>query len=137
MVSYRGNRAEKARWAKDQPKVSIPDSQQYPVFCLRHIVREPDFSLEERTEEQKAALVDQLRLLSQLTWAQIHSSHRHGAGCEKIPQKQLKFKLPSHVTPDVSILAFRFKGKAPMLGYRNEATLHIICLDPDFCAYDH
>ncbi|MEO8316133.1 MAG: hypothetical protein ABI645_15230 [Pseudomonadota bacterium] len=83
------------------------------------------------------AFIDQLRALSQLTWAQIRGSHRHGLGSEKISQKQLKFALPSHITEDITILAFRFSGKAPMLGYRVGTTLHIICLDAKMIAYAH
>jgi hypothetical protein len=128
---------EKASWLKQQARESIPDSQQYPTFCLRHIVSDKAFSLEHRDTEHKAALATRLRILSQMTWAQIHSSPRHAYGCEPIPQKKLFFSLPGHITPDVTILAFRFHKLAPMLGYRKDATLHIICLDADFCAYDH
>jgi hypothetical protein len=138
MVPMRGDRdAEKARWSKQQQKPSIPDSQQYPVFCVRHMVRGADFSLEHRSDEEKAALIDKLRLLSQMTWAEIRSAPRHGLGPEKIDKKQITFTLPAIVTEEVSLLAIRFMGKAPMLGFRVGTTFHIIGLDPNFCAYDH
>jgi hypothetical protein len=137
MGRLKRGREEKGRYLLAAPKESQPDSLQYITFCLRHIVASDDFSFEDRSDEEKLALINTLRTLSQLTWAQIRGSHRHGLGTEKIDHGQLKFTLPSHVTHDVTILAIRFMGKAPMLGYRDGATFHIICLDPNFCAYNH
>lgn len=137
MARFKGVKPETGKFLREPPKPSVPDSLQYPTFCLRHIIRHQNFSFEGLSEEQKAAFVDTLRNLSQLTWAQIRGSHRHGLGTEKIEQHVLKCPLPPHVTEDVTILAIRFHGKAPMLGYRNGTTLHIICLDANFSAYDH
>lgn len=78
-----------------------------------------------------------MRALSQLTWAEIHSQGRHKGGCEKIPRDQLQFKLPAHVTDDTNIWAFRCFGLSTMLGYRDGNCFHILCVDPNFKAYDH
>ena len=44
------------------------------------------------------------------------STHRHGLGCEKIQQSSIRVSIPKRVTPDVTLLAFRFYGKAPIIG---------------------
>jgi hypothetical protein len=81
------------------------------------------------------SLIDRLRQLSGITWADVLQSHKHGFGTEKIAQYALKVTLP--VTPDVDVLAFRFEGKKPMLGFRDGAMFYVLWLDRDFTAYKH
>lgn len=104
-----------------------------PIFCLCFLQR--DFCLSKCEANEKSAFADTLHKLSQLTWAQIQSSHKHAAGCEIISRSSLKFAPPKHVTDDVPILAFRFFGKMPMLGYRNGRVFHVIALDRNHAAY--
>lgn len=137
MGRFKGGAPEKGKYLPVAPVQVRPDTLQHPTFCLRHVVRPRDFSFDDRTAAEKAAVADTMYAIGKLTWAQIRGAHRHGLGGEKIEQNQLKFQLPAHITKDVTILAFRFLGKAPMLGYREGTTLHIICLDPNFRAYDH
>lgn len=87
--------------------------------------------------EQQAAFAVTLRKLSQLTWNQIVGSHRHANGHEKIEQCQIKGVFPPHITPEVNIIAFRFHGKAPMVGYRSNEIFHVIWLDHDYSLYPH
>ena len=75
--------------------------------------------------------------MSQLTWNEIRSAHRHGLGGEKIDRTAIKRPIPSHVTEDVTFLAYRFSGMKPMVGYRLKEMFHIIWLDRDFTLYDH
>ena len=43
-----------------------------------------------------------------------------------------------HLTEDVQrLIAFRFAGNAPMVGYRVQAIFYILWLDRDFTLYDH
>jgi hypothetical protein len=46
-------------------------------------------------------------------------------------------QIPAHVTEDVTLLSFRFHGKAPMVGYRVGRIFHIVWLDHDFAVYSH
>ncbi len=86
---------------------------------------------------EKAALVDQLHSLSKMSWGQIKQSGRHGLGFEKIDRSAILEAVPAVVTPDVNLLAFRFCGKKPMIGFRSGRVFNIIWLDRDFKVYKH
>ncbi|EML0361258.1 hypothetical protein RI835_000583 [Providencia rettgeri] len=62
---------------------------------------------------------------------------RHGLGFEKIKSSSIKASIPKHITDDVDLIAFRFFGMSPMVGYRNESTFFIVWLDRSFTLYDH
>lgn len=62
---------------------------------------------------------------------------RHGNGSEIISQSQTRSSIPEHITDDTKLLAFRFYGKAPMAGYREERIFCVIWLDRDFTLYEH
>jgi hypothetical protein len=111
------------------------DGDKHPIFCFQHLQK--GFCVSDCDKNEKAALVDTLRKLSQLSWSQIHASHRHGSGCEKIPQQAIKAAIPLHITQDVSLIAFRFCAKASMVGYRSRDVFHICWLDPRFNLYSH
>lgn len=90
------------------------------------------------TEPERAAFASRIREMSQLTWIQIKGSQRHGQGCEEIPQNQIKgSKIPKGVEEDATLLAFRCVGLAPMVGFREGQTFHIIWIDRDFTLYKH
>jgi hypothetical protein len=87
--------------------------------------------------EDREALSTKLFELSQITWATINSAHRHGLGFEKIARNSLRVTLPAAVTEDATIIAFRYNGKRPMLGYRDGRIFYILFLDWNFNAYPH
>ncbi len=62
---------------------------------------------------------------------------RHGLGYERIEKNAIKCGIPSVVPDDTDLIAFRFAGNAPMVGYRKERTFFILWLDRDFTLYDH
>lgn len=108
----------------------------YPVFCFKHLHK--DYHLSQCEDEDRIALVNQLVVLSSLTWQEIQYSGRHGAGSEKIKISSMKPKKPVFLTPDVDfLLAIRFSGKKPMIGHRNKFVFHILYLDTKFEAYKH
>ena len=116
------------------PEVSKPNPDSLtPRFCLS--LMKDGGCLSECTKDEQAAFADTLRRLSKLTWGEIRQAGRHGIGYEKI--EKVNFTLPSQVTDDVTLIAFRFCAKAPMIGYRNQEVLHILWLDRDFTAYKH
>jgi hypothetical protein len=79
-----------------------------------------------------------LRELSELTWAQLRQADRHGLGFETIDRSSIKSGIPGVVTADVNIIAFRFAGKKPMVGFRDrDGTFHIIWFDRAFRLYKH
>jgi hypothetical protein len=119
-------------WVPDFNPEQVP-----PYFSLRYLSKHKHFCLTACGQEAKAAFADRMYELSQLTWSQIHLAPRHGQGYEKIRKEGIKATLPAQVTEDVTIIAFRFYGKAPMAGYRQNATFYILWFDPDFKLYDH
>ena len=108
----------------------------HPVFCFRYL--HPNHHLKDCTDGEKVALIERLVLLSKLSWSEIMMSPRHGIGSEKIALASLKTPIPVSFTEDVTfVLAFRFKDKAPFVGYRNRFIFHILFIDRDFTLYDH
>jgi hypothetical protein len=128
------NKSGKSIAASAQTR-DISAKQQKPIFSLYYL--EKSHCLSDCTKEEKAAFADTLHKLSQLTWNEIISSPRHGSGCEKIAQNAIRQPIPSHIKSDINLLAFRFCAKAPMVGYREENTFHIVWIDRVFTLYDH
>lgn len=96
------------------------------------------YCLTQCTEHERAAFASRVREMSQLTWIQIKSSHRHGQGCEEIPQSKISgSKIPSEIKPDATLLSFRCVGTAPMVGFRDGQTFHILWIDRDYSLYPH
>ena len=116
-------------------KITGSDTNKYPAFNLTYLAK--GYGLDECEPKEKLALLDTFRKLCSLTWGQIRQSGRKGSGSEIIPQNQLNIPLPKNITPEQNILAFRFSGRAPMLGYKDGLTLYIIAIDRVFTAYDH
>ena len=111
---------------------SEESNTQYPQFDLS-LINKGKFPLSDCNDEEKAAFADKLAELSQLSWQQLTQAPRHGLGFEKIDY----YQRPAIIPQDVSILAFRFCGKAAMLGFRYNRIFTVIELDRAFKAYDH
>lgn len=107
---------------------------QPPSFCLRHISQK--HCITGCSQEQKGAFADRLYELSRNTWVQLRMAGKKG-GCEKIPRDAIREPIPACITPDVAILAFRFWGRAPMVGFREGRTFYVVWLDINFNVYNH
>lgn len=107
-----------------------------PIFSFEKMQRGTGFSIECCDKDNQAAIATKLFELSQLTWADLSASGRHGLGWEKIEKSAIKAPLPP-LTEDVTIYAFRYNGKAPMLGYRDGRVFYVLLVDHNFTAYDH
>lgn len=121
------------------PIMKCPDAYflNKPCFCFQYL-QKGKYHLDSCCGEDKVSLIERLVVLSGLTWLQMHSSHVHAYGVEKINRKQIHVALPSVVTDDISLIAIRFTGNnKPMLGFRSNNIFHILFLDHDFTLYDH
>jgi hypothetical protein len=59
-------------------------------------------------------------------------------GMNRFPDTPSVPPSPPHVTEDVQrFIAFRFFGKAPMVGYRVQAIFYLLWLDCSFTLYEH
>ena len=73
-----------------------------------------------------------------MSWRDIKQAARHGLGFEKISRSQIKCGIPGFITEDQDhFLAFRFKGRAPMVDYRVRDVFYVLWVDPCFELYDH
>ena len=121
--------------APPPPEFSPLPERRPPVFSLQYV--QPSYCISKCTKDEKSSLVDKMHRLSNLTWAELKQAGRHQLGFEKIARDSIKSAIPNHLTPDVDLIAFRFDGMKPMVGYRREATFFILWLDRDFTLYDH
>jgi len=109
-----------------------------PRFSFRDIITDSKFSFDALEQKDKVNLINTLNVLGHLTWSEIYKQPRHKSGCETIAKESLKFTLPSNIPNDSNILAFRFSGMAPMLGYKSAfGTFYILAFDTKFKAYKH
>lgn len=107
-----------------------------PAFCLTHLDKEYCFTKCE--DKEKLALIERMHVLSELTWQKIKQQDRKKLGCEPIEHSSLSRPIPKHLTPDVTILSFRFNSRdARMVGYREYNIFHIIWLDTKLTLYKH
>lgn len=106
------------------------DDRKRPVFCFEHMVS--GFCIDDCNRDEKAALADALFKRSKLTWGELKQSGRHQLGYEKIDRTALNKKIPKSITEDVQVIAFRFCGKAPMVGYRDREVFRVIWLDRSY-----
>lgn len=137
MGKKKGFKASQNKGKKFQARTSQQKTpeQQPPYFSLRYMNNKFCLSLCETKE--KAAFADTLHKLSQLPWAQLKQQNRHGLGYEIIARHSIKSGIPKHIKDDVNIIAFRFQGKKPMVGYKDGHIFHIIWLDRAFKLYKH
>ncbi|MDE1491932.1 hypothetical protein [Xenorhabdus bovienii] len=117
------------------PEFNDDSENRPPEFSLRYL--QNNYCVDSCQRDEKAALSDSLFRLSQLTWSQIKQQHRHALGFEKIHRTAIKPAIPPHITEDVNLIAFRFSGMKPMVGYRRDSTFFIVWLDRDFTVYRH
>ncbi len=106
----------------------------HPAFCFRHIDRHYD--IKGCTPEERAALATTFFTLGQLPWKEIFRADRHGCGFEKIDPENIRRPIPTAVEGR-NIIAFRFHGKAPMVGFKDGKVFHVVWLDRDFSLYKH
>ena len=117
---------------------SISPDNMSPLFSLSYMARDHCITCCERDE--RAAFAVKLRELSQLTWAQLRNAPRQGMGYEKINRDSFRVAIPSQITEDVHIIAFRFDGSKPIVGFRDRddrRIFHIVWVDRNFTVYDH
>ena len=95
------------------------------------------FSVDCCDDAERSAFVKRLFYLSKTIWREIRNAPRHGIGTEKIDRKSLKVALPNNIPEDTAILALRYNGKKPMIGYRLDRTFYVLFLDFSFGAYNH
>ena len=108
-----------------------------PFFAFERMQEGTGFSVTCCDLANQAAALARLFKLSRMTWSEIHNAPRHGFGTEKIARSAIKAPIPANVTEDVTFLALRYNGKAPMVGFRDGRTFQVLYFDHSFKLYDH
>lgn len=112
------------------------DSNSHPPhFSFRYM--SAGYTVVDCEDSEKASFVDALWRRSQLSWVDLMNSRHQGLGSEKIPRQALRKPIPSGITDDVTFLAFRVRDLVRMIGFRDQATFHVVWLDTDGSVYDH
>lgn len=135
---FKEPRADSGNKIKVPAKSETPPQQRKPKFSFEYLTN--NFCISNCILAEKAAFSDAMFTLTQMTWAQIGQAPRHGLGTEKIARTSITGKghsIPSVITQDVNIIAFRFFGRAPMVGFRREDTFYVVWFDREFSLYDH
>lgn len=108
-----------------------------PIFAFDKMQDGSGYSVNCCNGEHRAAALSKIFILSKMTWSEIQNAPRHGLGTEKIHRSSIKAAIPANVTEDVTFLALRYNGKAPMVGYRDGRTFHVLYLDHTYTLYNH
>lgn len=108
-----------------------------PLFSLERL-QNGDYCLSNLEKDDKAAFAESMFKRKSVTWNQIQQMDRHGLGYEKIAVSSLNVVPPKFITEDQSnVIAFRFSGKKPMIGYRYKNVFYVLWFDHNFTVYDH
>jgi hypothetical protein len=134
-MAFREPKKEKGAKLKAPPEQSKPSGGEHLTISLRHLVGSHCISKCQKPDILSFA--DKVRMLTQKTWSELQQAPKHGLGFETIARTSLKVAVPKHVTPEVNILAFRFSGKMPMVGYKDGQTFHVLWFDREFAVYPH
>jgi hypothetical protein len=125
---------------KSGPHIKLPDqkdldtNKDVPFFSFLHL--QSGHCVKSCEADDQVAFAQKLQELGSLTWAEIIGSGRHGLGKEKIPACQIQKSIPIGVPKD-KLIALRFSGKKPMVGFREGRVFHILWLDHKWDVYKH
>lgn len=112
---------------KEEP-AKINYIHQKPIFSFYHMQYGKAVCLSKCQPGEKSDVTDKLIALSQITWNVIIGSSRKSLGFETMPQKELRFSLPSIVTPEVTIEVFTYSKGGRIAGFREKNIYHIIAV---------
>ncbi len=132
----RGKDGENINAGATATKDISPDDMP-PIFSLKI---NKDYCITACTAQEQKQFALTLHQLSKSSWSLLRQTGKHGMGYEIIPKRIIRGGIPTEVTKDVNIIAFRFCGKKPMVGYRDAVDrriFHILWLDRKFCLYKH
>lgn len=103
----------------------------YPLFSFKYL-QEVSF-----VENVKAKFFQdfllRLKKYSELGWKKIATEPKHNYGWEFLSHEQMKHKLPSEVTPEVSLMILRSSNdKRALVGFREWNIFHVIFIEAVF-----
>lgn len=108
-----------------------------PIFSLERL-QDSKYCLSKLDKDHKASFSDAIFKRKDLSWAEIKKINKHGLGFEKIATSAIRPGIPTFITEDAeNLLAFRYCGMNPMVGYRVKDIFYVLWFDHDFTLYIH
>ena len=108
-----------------------------PLFSLERL-QNGSYCFSKLEKDDKAAFADAIFKRKNITWTDIQNMDRHALGYEKIAINSINAPIPKFITEDeTNLIAFRFSGKKPMVGYRSKNIFYVLWFDHDFSVYNH
>ena len=130
----KANKANSKRLIVENPE---DYNKMVPLFSLERL-QPGKYCLSKLEKDDKAAFADSIYKRKDISWNEIQKLDRHGLGYEKIPVKSIETPVPRFITEDNSnLIAFRFNGMKPMIGYRLKNVFYVLWFDHDFTVYKH
>lgn len=103
------------------------EDKDFLSFSLRYV--QDDFCISKCQHEDQLAFIQAMLKRKALRWKDLHSAHKHGLGFEKI--KNIIPTIPDCVK-DNSIIACRFSGKKPMIGFRDKDVFYVVWFEKNY-----
>ena len=138
MSKFKGSNPKQSAFGKTTaPPPPVNTNRQSPQFSFEYMRSNSGYSVACCDNEHKASLASKLFTLSRMTWQDIQGAPRHGLGCEIISRNSFKTEIPANVPADAAMLALRYHGLSPVVGFRDGRIFHIVFLDHNFTVYNH
>lgn len=138
MSKFRGAQPTKAGFSPGKvEKEPLKENDLKPLFSFEKMPERSGYSVDCCSSQEGAQVVGRMFKLGTMTWGQINQSGRHALGTEKIARSDIQVPIPPSVTKDATLLAFRYNGKKPMVGYREGRIFHVLWIDHNFTLYRH
>lgn len=119
------------------PKEPTDYDSKPPAFSLEKL-QPGDYCLTSLNQEHKAMFADAIFKRRTSSWKDVRNAPRHGIGTELIKKSSIKAAIPKFITDESeTLLAMRYHGRCPMVGYRVRDIFYVLWFDHNFTLYDH
>lgn len=121
---------------REEP-VRQPESEERPpIFSFEYLQK--GWCISDCQPVERSKMLERLRMLSSLSWADIRQQGRHKLGTETLARDAITgAQIPAFVTPDVRLIAFRAWDKVAMVGYKAERVFYVLWIDREAKLYKH
>lgn len=101
-----------------------------------HYVQPGKYCFSKLNTDDKVHITESIFKRKNFVFQDLIDNHKYGLGSEKIPTKAINAVIPDFIQ-DNFLLALRFNGKKPMVGYLQDNIFYILWFDHDFTLYKH
>lgn len=120
--------------AGSSPAVGPSDAER-PVFSFHHTDAKYCVTNCQMREQADVALA--LHRRSEFSWRDLRQMSREALGYEKIARDAIRAAIPATFSEDEVPISFRMSDRGRLVGFRRDATFHIVWVDTKFEVYPH